>query len=161
MPAKAAAEETRKKRWGPGFLALFTAVVVVAVGVLAFFSYRGPYQSYRLRQERLRLDQENARLAEENARLARTIDRLQNDPEMIQDLIRRELNFIKKNETIIQFAPAAGPQTPGAGKEQPPLNAPGEVKDPEGKKRAAAKHSATPPRKKTTANADSGSGGPQ
>ena len=68
--------------------------------------------------ERLHLDQENARLAEENARLARTIDRLQHDPEMIQDLIRRELNFVKKNEIIFQLPPdgqskpAASPALP-------------------------------------------------
>jgi cell division protein FtsB len=71
-----------------------------------FFSHRGLYQIYRFRAEKLRLDQENARLTAENARLARTIDRLQHDPELIQDLIRRDLNFIKKNEIILQLPPA-------------------------------------------------------
>ncbi len=56
-------------------------------------------------KERQALEQENSRLAAENARLARTIDRLQHDPEMIQDLIRRELNFVKKNEIIFQLPP--------------------------------------------------------
>jgi len=155
LPSKAASEETGKNKGGPRFLAGFTAVLVVAVAVLAFFSHKGFFQSYRVRQERLHLEQENVRLAEENARLARTIDRLQNDPEMIQDLIRRELNFIKKNETIIQFAPPAGPQAADVGKEQPPVNAPGEVKGPDGRKKAAVKHSAAPPRKKTVAKASS------
>ena len=63
------------------------------------------YKIYRLKQERARLERENARLAEENLRLARTIDRLHHDPEMIQDLIRRELNFVKKNEIIVQLPP--------------------------------------------------------
>ncbi len=53
----------------------------------------------------VRLEQENARLAAENTRLARTIDRLQHDPVLIQDLIRQELNFVKKNEIIFQFPP--------------------------------------------------------
>ena len=53
----------------------------------------------------LRLEQENTRLAAENDRLARTIDRLQHDPVFIQDLIRQELNFVKKNEIIFQFPP--------------------------------------------------------
>ncbi len=83
-------------------VAIFLGVVMVA---LVLFSHRGLYQMYRFRHERLSLDQENARLAEENARLARTIDRLQHDPEMIQDLIRRELNFVKKNEIIFQLPP--------------------------------------------------------
>ncbi len=81
----------------------------LAVILLFFFSHQGLYKIYCLKQERTRLERENARLAEENARLARTIDRLHHDPEMIQDLIRRELNFIKKNEIIVQL-----PEEPGA-----------------------------------------------
>lgn len=80
-------------------------VLGVALVVVLLFSHRGLYQIYRFRQDRLSLDQENARLAEENARLTRTIDRLQNDPEMIQEFIRRELNFVKKNEIIFQLPP--------------------------------------------------------
>jgi cell division protein FtsB len=93
---------------GKGKLLLGVALALTAALLLvASFSHRGLYQIYRVRQERLRLEQENARLAAENARLDRTIDRLQHDPELIQDLIRRELNFIKKNEIIIQLPPAA------------------------------------------------------
>ncbi len=84
--------------------AVLLGVVMVA---LVLFSHRGLYQIYRFRHERVALEQENARLAEENARLARTIDRLQNDPEMIQDLIRRDLNFVKKNEIIFQLPPGS------------------------------------------------------
>src|SRR5512135_2890760 len=106
------------------------AVILGAVMVaLVLFSHRGLYQMYRFRHERLRLDQENARLAEENARFARTIDRLQHDPEMIQDLIRRELNFVKKNEIIFQLPPDRRSQpaeksaTGGAvSKAEPPAN---------------------------------------
>jgi len=75
--------------------------------LVVFFSHHGVYQIYRFRHERLRLEQENFRLAAENARLARTIDRLQNDPVLIQDLIRQELNFVKRNEIIFQFPPAS------------------------------------------------------
>jgi len=73
-----------------------------------FFSPHGPFELNRLIQERERLEQENARLAEENTRLARTIIRLQNDPAMIMDLIRKELNFIRKNEIILQLPPKEG-----------------------------------------------------
>ncbi len=69
------------------------------------FSHRGFYNVLRFRQEWLRLEQDNVRLAAENDRLARTIDRLQHDPEYIQDRIRQELNFVKKNELIFQFPP--------------------------------------------------------
>ncbi|MBM4293704.1 MAG: septum formation initiator family protein [Deltaproteobacteria bacterium] len=87
---------------------------VLVLGMVVFlvliFSSRGPYQIFRLNAERQRLEQENARLTAENERLARTIDRLQHDPEMIQDLIRRELNFVKKNEIIFQLPPNLGPK---------------------------------------------------
>lgn len=91
-----------------------SAVFCLAVIFIVLFSHQGLYKIYRLRQEQTRLDRENARLAEENTRLACTIDRLQHDPEMIQDLIRRELNFVKKNEIIVQL-PQEGGKTPIAG----------------------------------------------
>ncbi|MEW6387300.1 MAG: septum formation initiator family protein [Thermodesulfobacteriota bacterium] len=84
----------------------------LALAFIVYCSHRGLYQVYLLKQEQLRLDQENARLAEENARLARTIDRLQHDPEMIQDLIRKELNFVKPNEIILQLSPGDGSSPP-------------------------------------------------
>jgi cell division protein FtsB len=88
-------------RW----VTLLSLAVGLVLVVLLLFSHREIYQVYHLRQEKSRLDAEIHRLAEENLRLARTIDRLQHDPEMIQDLIRRELNFVKKNEIIIQLPP--------------------------------------------------------
>jgi len=108
-----------------------TGLVVILGGmilVMVFFSHRSLYQIYRSHQEQLHLDQENARLAEENARLGRTIDRLQNDPEMIQDLIHQELNFVKKNEIIFQLPPgqrqsSATPSTPAGPLAESPAEA--------------------------------------
>ena len=90
--------------------------------LVVLFSHRGLYQIYSFRHERLRLEQENTRLAAENARLARTIDRLQHDPVLIQDLIRQELNFVKKNEIIFQFPPekpAVAPLNPASDSPDP------------------------------------------
>jgi len=97
-----------KARFSTKSVAIITLALVMVLVFLVFFSHRGVFQIYRLKQEKTRLDTENQKLAEENARLARTIDRLHNDPEMIQDLIRRELNFVKKNEILIQFPPREG-----------------------------------------------------
>jgi cell division protein FtsB len=97
--------ETQKAGGGYKLLGGITLTVVVAMVGVLLFSHRGLYQIYKLRHERLRLEQENARLGAENARLARTIDRLHHDPVLIQDLIRRELNFVKRNDLIFQFPP--------------------------------------------------------
>jgi cell division protein FtsB len=93
---------------------LCSALFGLAASFFLLFNQNGPYKIYQLRQERNRLERETARLLEENTRLARTIDRLHSDPEMIQDLIRRELNYVKKNEIIIQLPEAVGPN-PHAG----------------------------------------------
>jgi cell division protein FtsB len=117
-------------RWGRKLLVGVALALTAALVLVVFFSHRGLYQVYRFRQEKLRLEQENSRLSAENERLARTIDRLQHDPEMIQDLIRRELNFIKKNEVILQLPPAAPlkpvlpPPPAAAPPETPPPQAP-------------------------------------
>lgn len=96
-------EKKTKARLTTKLVSLTAVAFGLLLAVLLFFSHRELYQIYRLRQEKSNLDAENHRLSEENLRLARTIDRLHNDPEMIQDLIRRELNFVKKNEVIIQL----------------------------------------------------------
>jgi cell division protein FtsB len=98
--------KNRRLLWGVG------ALVMLALTFLVLFSHQGLYPIYCLRQDRQTLEQENTRLAAENARLTRTIDRLQNDPELIQDLIRRNLNFVKKNEVIFQLPPEAGKSAP-------------------------------------------------
>ena len=125
-----------------------SAIFGLAVIFIVLFSHQGFYKIYRLRQERTRLERQNAELAEENARLARTIDRLQHDPEMIQDLIRRELNFVKKNEIILQL-PREGVNQPVAGAVLSPARspAPKEPSGPAGASRLKAKKTPGAPRK--------------
>jgi cell division protein FtsB len=117
---------------------LLAGVILVLGAVLVclvFFSHRGLYQMYRFHQERHHLEQENARLKAENDRLARTIERLHQDPELIQDLIRRELNFVRKNEVIFQLPPEVGakPQAAGVSPETEPASGPRSEPAPAGK----------------------------
>ncbi|MBI4794505.1 MAG: septum formation initiator family protein [Deltaproteobacteria bacterium] len=112
MAGAIAAEGTQKGGKNRRLLLGVGVFVGLALTFLVLFSHKGLYRIYCLRQERQAVEQETARLAAENARLARTIDRLQHDPEMIQDLIRRELNFIRKNEIIFQFPPESGNKSP-------------------------------------------------
>jgi len=108
MAGAPAGEGTQKGGKNRRFLMGVVGLAVLALAFLALFSHQGLYKIYCLRQQREAMELENSRLAAENARLARTIDRLQNDPEMIQDLIRRELNLVKRNEIILQFPPEGG-----------------------------------------------------
>jgi cell division protein FtsB len=108
MTSPTAPPESHPGKGAQKLLAGVALALGAALICAVFFSQRGIYQIYRFRHERLRLEHENARLMAENTRLARTIDRLQHDPEFIQDLIRRELNFVKKNEIIFQLPPGVG-----------------------------------------------------
>lgn len=105
MTSPSPSVETRKVGGGHKLLVGIALTLGVGVVLVSLFSHRGLYQTYLLRHERLRLEQENSRLAAENERLARTIDRLHHDPVFIQDLIRKELNYVKKNDIIFQFPP--------------------------------------------------------
>jgi len=105
MTSPSSSVETQKVGGGYKLLAGIALIVGVSMVLVILFSHRGFYNVFRFRQDWLRLEQENARLAKENDRLGRTIDRLQHDPEYIQDRIRQELNFVKKNELIFQFPP--------------------------------------------------------
>ncbi|MHB9074749.1 MAG: FtsB family cell division protein [Desulfobaccales bacterium] len=117
MTSPSATVETQKVGGGYKYLGWIALPLGVVLVLVVLFSHRGLYQMYSFGHERQRLEKENARLAAENARLARTIDRLQHDPVLIQDLIRQELNFVKKNEIIFQFPPekpAAAPLDPAS-----------------------------------------------
>jgi cell division protein FtsB len=119
MTSPSESVETQKVGGGYKILAGIALTVVAVMAMVILFSQRGLYNVYRFGHERARLEQENTRLAAENARLARTIDRLQHDPVFIQDLIRQELNFVKKNEIIFQFPPekpVTAVDLPAAGK---------------------------------------------
>jgi len=114
--------------------------------LVILFSQHGFYNVFRFRQDWIRLEQENVRLAAENDRLARSIDRLQHDPEYIQDRIRQELNFVKKNELIFQFPPEKPGTAPNlttiANVETPP---PARVQTISAQKAGAAKWVSEPP----------------
>lgn len=125
MTSPGSSVETPKAGGNYKLLAGIALIVGVSMVLVILFSHRGFYNVLRFRQEWLRLEQDNVRLAAENDRLARTIDRLQHDPEYIQDRIRQELNFVKKNELIFQFPPDKPGTAPhltvtGAGSVPPP-----------------------------------------
>ncbi|MEJ5330325.1 MAG: septum formation initiator family protein [Desulfobaccales bacterium] len=115
--------------WG-GYKGLAVGAILCLVAVIgvALFSRQGVWEISRLRQELQRLEWENARLAQENRRLALTIERLHHDPVMIQDQIRRELNFLRKNELILHLPEDQAPVALPPERQKPPPSPRGEAK---------------------------------
>jgi cell division protein FtsB len=105
MTSPSSPVETQKAGGSYKLLMGIALIMGLSMVLVILFSHHGFYNVFRFRQEGLRLEQENIRLVAENERLARSIDRLQHDPEYIQDRIRQELNFVKRNELIFQFPP--------------------------------------------------------
>ncbi len=83
-------------------------LVAMGLGSWLIFGDKGLYHLYTLRRERDRLEQENLVLKDEIDRMVKMIDRLRNDQDYIEDTIRRDLRFIKKNEIIYQLEPEVG-----------------------------------------------------
>lgn len=119
------------RKWWEGYkgLALGVGVSLLFITGVAFFTRQGLGEISRMRQELQRLEWENARLAQENRRLALTIERLHHDPQLIQDQIRKHLNFLRKNELILHLPEDSPPVTRPA---EPPKTA---ALRPEGKSR--------------------------
>jgi cell division protein FtsB len=97
-----------KKIPGGKFFWVLLLLLSFSMGSLLLFGKKGLFGLYKLRQEREQLLQTNVNLKDENERLVKIIDRLQNDQDFIEDTIRKELNFIKKNEVIYQLEPEVG-----------------------------------------------------
>jgi cell division protein FtsB len=97
-----------KKVPGGKFFWVLLLLMTFTMGSLLLFGNKGLLRLFKLRQEREQLLQVNINLKDENERLVKIIDRLQNDQEFIEDTIRKELNFIKKNEVIYQLEPEVG-----------------------------------------------------
>lgn len=141
MPTEAAPGGGLNGRGGLKGLAVGALLCLLAVIGVALFSRQGVWEISRLRQELQRLEWENARLAQENRRLALTIERLHQDPVMIQDQIRRELNFLRKNELILHLPEDQPPVAPPAERQKPPPSPRAETKS-----RSRAGHSPASPR---------------
>jgi cell division protein FtsB len=112
---KSSPPKTKESIWrllgkipGGKFFWVFLLLVAMGLGGWLIFGDKGLYHLYTLRRERDRLQQENLVLKDEIDRMVKMIDRLRNDQDYIEDIIRRDLRFIKKNEIIYQLAPEVG-----------------------------------------------------
>ena len=101
-------------------LILAAACALVAMLLVIGLGNRGWIDRNRLLAEKQRLLEKNETLTQENIALSREIERLKTDLRFVEDVARRELGMVGKNEIIVKFAHPAdsGPQP--AGRPDPP-----------------------------------------
>lgn len=79
-----------------------SALILVALLFFIVFSERGLADLNWLRKEKRLLLERNTRVAAENEALSVEIDRLKNDPEYVEQIARRELGMIGRDEMIVK-----------------------------------------------------------
>ena len=67
------------------------------------FGENGVTDLYKLKMEKDNLSKNNHELKKENLSLYREIERLKNDPGYVEDVARKELGVIGKDEVIIKI----------------------------------------------------------
>jgi cell division protein FtsB len=104
-------KRNRGRQWLEWRQRVLVAVQVVGVGgcvwlfVALFSGEMGLTRYLSMRDYAKNLEQELSALRRENATLQRDITRLQHDPAKIEQLAREQLGYVRKGETVYQFAP--------------------------------------------------------
>ena len=84
------------------------------------FGENGLTDLYKLKMEKDNLSKKNDELKKENISSYREIERLKNDPEYVEDVARKELGVIGKDEMIIKVKPK--PRVSNSNKERSQKN---------------------------------------
>ena len=84
---------------------LLAVAIVVSLMMMMFilFGENGLADLNRLKAERDDLLKKNAELIQQNLFLCREIERLKTDPEYVENLARKELGVIRKDEVVIKL----------------------------------------------------------
>ena len=84
-------------------LLAFAILALFSLLLFVIFGENGLADLHLLKQERDNLLQRNAELAKENLLLSREIERLKNDPKYLENIARKELGVVGKDELIFKL----------------------------------------------------------
>ncbi len=105
--------------WAKRHVPLLVAAIVCGAAVLVtVFGEVGILSSWRVDRSQKRLTEENARLREDIGRLRVEVERLRTNPAYIEEIARKELGLIGRQENVIVLerkpdAPARDPASGG------------------------------------------------
>ena len=85
---------------------LVLAIITMCLMLLFIvFGENGLSDLYRLKKQKENLSQKNDELKKKNLSFYREIERLKHDPSYVEDVARKELGVIGKDEVIIKVKP--------------------------------------------------------
>jgi len=94
-------------------LGIFAALCILVIYLIFIVTGKNGLLDLSKKRAHLKaLTEKNQRLEQKNVDLYRVIDRMKHDPAYIEDLARRELKMIGKDEVIYKFETQTGPEKP-------------------------------------------------
>ena len=91
---------------------ILLAVAIISMFLMLLFivaGNNGLTDLYRLKTKKDNLVKKNEALTKENLSLYREIERMKNDPKYVENVARKELGVIGKDEVIIKVKKRKGP----------------------------------------------------
>ncbi len=82
---------------------LIIIFLFLILGLLTFFGDKGILHLLRLQKELVRIKEASTKMEEENRNLREDVKRLRHEKRYIEEIARKELGMIKKDEIIYQF----------------------------------------------------------
>jgi cell division protein FtsB len=83
---------------------IFLGIVLTLAGLI-FFGQRGLTHLLTLQEQFAALEADNQRISLENARLKKEIELLNKNMAYIEDIARKQLGLVKKDELVYQLQP--------------------------------------------------------
>jgi cell division protein FtsB len=79
--------------------------ILLCLAGLLFFGQRGFAHLFTLQEQFANLEAENQRIVQENERLQKEIELLNKNMAYIEDIARKQLGLVKKDELVYQLQP--------------------------------------------------------
>lgn len=93
--------EGRESRAGKRLPLVIAAVLLAATFLYSIFGEVGIVNTYKIYETKKQLEEENDRLRKEIAELRKQVENLRSNPQAIEEIARKELGLIGKEENVI------------------------------------------------------------
>jgi len=86
------------------YIIFFLIIFILFIGYFAIFGKNGLIQARKLKKEKEKISQTINNIKKENSKLIYEIDKLRSNDKYIEEIARKELGLVKKDELIYRFS---------------------------------------------------------